>query len=153
MGDLHYRRATPDDIAGMAEVRAGDWGTAERWRETMRLYLAGEHHPRHALPQRIAFVGADGERIAALVAGHLTRRFGCDGELEWISVRPEYRRDGVATQLLGRLAEWFVCQGARRICVDVQPANKSARAFYARHGATELNPHWLVWEEIGKLCE
>jgi GNAT superfamily N-acetyltransferase len=59
----------------------------------------------------------------------------------------------VATQLLRRLAEWFVSQGARRICVDVQPANRSARAFYARHGATELNPHWMVWEDIGKLCE
>ena len=24
--------------------------------------------------------------------------------------------------------------------------------LYRRLGATELNPHWMVWEEIGKLA-
>src|SRR5579862_6352271 len=86
-----YRQATPDDIPGMAEVRAGDWGSEPYWRERIARYLAGELHPREALPSRIAFVCADGERIAGLIAGHLTRRHGCGGELEWISVRPEYR--------------------------------------------------------------
>jgi len=236
MPDLLYRPATPADIPGMAEVRAGDWGTDAYWRERIAGYLSGEVNPRDAvrvmpdrttegLPHpgresdrvgptlsskrrqsrlvpgtaaRVAFVCVDQQRITipnrateariedsgtptashksdasdvrivGLIAGHLTRRFGCDGELEWISVRPEYRGLGVASQLLCRLAEWFLAQdlgsmlgptlperglGARRICVDVEPTNRIARRFYARHGAVDLKPHWMVWEDIGKLCE
>jgi GNAT superfamily N-acetyltransferase len=183
---LIYRPATPADIAGMAEVRAGDWGTAEYWRERIARYLSGELTPREALPHphstgrqgappfsaaervgptRVAFVCAARERVVGLIAGHLTRRFGCDGELEWISVRPEYRGQGIASELLRRLAEWFLAQEmpygqlttdnrqlhpARRICVDVEPTNHAARRFYARHGAVDFKPHWMVWDDIGK---
>jgi hypothetical protein len=34
------------------------------------------------------------------------------------------------------------------VCVDVEPENRVARAFYSRHGAVPLNPHWLVWDDI-----
>lgn len=42
-------------------------------------------------------------------------------------------------ELLRFLARWFTRQGAARICVNVEPSNAVARAFYARHGATELS--------------
>ena len=161
MPPLVYREATPADTPGMAEVRARDWGTETYWRERIREYLAGELHPQLALPTRVAFVCADQDFIIGFIAGHLTRRFGCAGELEWISVRPEYRgqnwphpspRDeagSIASQLLRRLAEWFLKQGASRVCVDVEPTNHTARRFYARHGAIDLKPHWMVWEDVG----
>jgi hypothetical protein len=41
--------------------------------------------------------------------------------------------------------------GAKRICVDVDPANAVARRFYTRNGAEHLNEHWMVWNDIGKL--
>ena len=151
MAELAYRQATSADIPAMAEVRAGDWGTEEYWRERIARYLAGELHPQHALASRIAFVCARQDQIVAVVAGHLTRRFDCHGELEWISVRPEYRERGIASELLYRLGEWFAANDARRICVDVEPSNHAARRFYARHGAIDLKPHWMVWEDIGKL--
>lgn len=153
MTDVHYREAADADVPAMAEIRAGDWGTEEYWRERISRYLAHESHPREALPIRVAFVGSQGDRIVGLIAGHLTRRFGCEGELEWISVRPEYRSRGVASELLYRLAQWFVTQRALRVCVDVEPANTTARRFYARHGATDLKPHWTVWEDISKVLE
>jgi hypothetical protein len=43
--------------------------------------------------------------------------------------------------------------GSRRVCVDVEPANDVALRFYARHGAVDLKPHWMVWEDIGQLCD
>jgi len=82
------------------------------------------------------------------IAGHLRRRYGCDGELEWINVVPECRGTGIASGLLRLLAAWFVEQEASRICVDVDPANTAARRFYVRHGAEYLNEHWLVWNDI-----
>jgi hypothetical protein len=55
----------------------------------------------------------------------------------------------VASGLLAELARWFVAQDARRVCIDVVPTNTVARGFYAHHGARALNPHWLVWDDIG----
>lgn len=86
-----------------------------------------------------------------LIAGHLTRRFGCDGELEWISIRQEYRRRGIASELLRRLAEWFAARGALRVYVDVDPSNEAARRFYRGHGANDLKPHGMISNDIGQV--
>ena len=139
----------------MAEVRAGDWGTEEYWRERISRYLAHkvQPQPKEALSTRVAFVCAEGDRTVGLIAGHLTRRLGCKGELEWISVRSQYRSRGIASELLHRMAEWFVAQRALRVCVDVEPSNTTARRFYARHGATDLKPHWMVWEDLSTILE
>jgi ribosomal protein S18 acetylase RimI-like enzyme len=148
-----YRRASLEDVAGMAEVRAGDWGSEEFWRERIAKYLAGESHPQRALAPRVAFVCVDAERVVGLIAGHLTRRFNCAGELQWISVRPEFRGRGIASQLFLLLADWFAAQGALRVCVDVEPSNATARRFYAGHGAVDLKPSWMVWADIRKPSE
>jgi ribosomal protein S18 acetylase RimI-like enzyme len=150
---LCYRQAQPSDIPQMAEIRAADWGTEEYWRERILKYVTGKLHPREALPERVAFVCVDQERIVGLIAGHLTRRFGCDGELEWISVRPEHRNQGIASQLLRRLAEWFVGYKAATVCVDVEPSNHAALHFYARNGAEDLKPHWMMWKNIRELLK
>jgi GNAT superfamily N-acetyltransferase len=148
-----YRQVQNADIPQMAEIRAGDWGTEEYWQERIRQYLAGDLDPREALPPRVSFVGVEGNRVVGLIAGHLTHRFGCDGELEWISVRQECRGRGIAAKLFGLLRTWFLEQGARCICVDVEPSNLVARRFYARHGAQDLKPHWMVWQDIGQIAE
>jgi ribosomal protein S18 acetylase RimI-like enzyme len=145
---MTIRLARRTDIPAMAEIRAADWGTEEYWRERILQYLTHQLHPREALRPRVSFVAVDQDRVVGLIAGHLTRRFGCDGELEWISVRPQYRRRGVAAMLIGRLAAWFVRHKALQVCVDVEPSNEAARSFYARHGAEDLKPHWMVWKDI-----
>jgi ribosomal protein S18 acetylase RimI-like enzyme len=143
-----YRRARQSDIPAMAAIRAGDWGTEEYWRERIRQYLTHKLDPKEALRPRVSFVCVERSRVVGLIAGHLTRRFGCDGELEWISVLPRSRSRGIASELFFRLAKWFVAQGAQYICVDVEPSNQGARRFYARHGAQDLKPHWMVWQDI-----
>jgi len=148
MSHLLYRQANLDDAPAMAQLRSGDWETEEYWSPRIRAYMAGNSHPRQASALRIAYLCLDGDVVVGLIAGHLTRRFGCDGELQWISVRPQYRGSGVASQLFRRLAEWFVEHQAHRICVDVQPTNEVARRFYRRHGAKDLKPSWMVWKDI-----
>lgn len=137
----------------MARLRANDWGTEEYWRERIRLYLTGQLDPKHALASRVGFVCVDGEQIVGLIAGHLTRRFGCDGELEWISVDPAYRGQKIGSELVRLLAEWFVAQNARFICVDVEPSNETGRRFYAANGAYDLKPHWMAWKDIGTVYD
>jgi ribosomal protein S18 acetylase RimI-like enzyme len=145
---MNYRLARKSDIPSMARIRAADWETEQYWRARISGYLAGELHPREALRPRVIYVATEANSLAGFIAGHLTRRYKCEGELEWIDVILEYRRSGVASELLRHLAAWFIEQKASRICVDVQPENTVARNFYTKHGAEKLNEHWLVWKDI-----
>jgi GNAT superfamily N-acetyltransferase len=111
-------------------------------------YLAGTHYPQQARAPRRAYVAEDDGRMIGFVAGHLTERFGCDGELQWIYVIPARRGGDVASDLLARMAAWFLEQKASRICVNVEIGNRVARRFYERHGARTLNQHWLVWDDV-----
>ena len=142
-----YRAATPVDVASMAQCRLDDpaAGPADA---RMTAYMEGAHHPQQALPPRIVLVGLVGHQIVGYIAGHLTRRYECEGELQYLFVAPRYRRAGVAGELLVRLAEWFALQDAHRICVNVAPENAPARAFYAKSGAQVLSQFWYVWPDL-----
>jgi GNAT superfamily N-acetyltransferase len=117
----------------------------------MAAYLAGRHHPQLAFPQRVAFLAEVNEAPAGYIAGHLTRRFGCQGEVQYLYVARPFRRAGAASALLKILAEWFVLQEARRICVNVNVDSPGADSFYVSHGAESLQPYWRVWPDIAKL--
>jgi len=142
------REANLADVDELARIRAAEWGTQPYWHARISGYMRGELHPRESLPPRVVLLASEDKIILGFIAGHLTRRFACDGELEWLNVIPERRRTGVAAALLRALATWFGSREARRICVDGEPQNAPARAFYQQHGAEDLNPHWLVWRDI-----
>jgi GNAT superfamily N-acetyltransferase len=146
------RPAEPRDIPAMAVLRSHHWETPAFWEPRVENYLFGSHSPQQALPQRAAFIAKQDGIVAGFVAGHLTRRYKCDGELEWINVAPDYRGRGIAGSLLIAMAQWFKQQNARRICVDVVPENTAARRLYSAHGAVPLNPHWMVWEDITRMA-
>lgn len=148
MPDIHYKEADKSDVPAMARLRSAEWETEEYWRDRISRYMDCELHPRLALRPRVSYAALEGECLVGFISGHLTRRHECDGELEWVNVIPERRGSGVASELLRLLAAWFVMQNASRICVDVEPGNTAARRFYMRHGAANLNEHWLVWMDI-----
>ena len=150
---LSYRELREEDIPGMASIRAAEWETREYWLGRISGYLTGESNPQHARKPRVGYVACDSDVVIGFITGHLTTRHQCDGELEWINVVPEYRGSGAASELLRMLAKWFVEQKSPRVCVDVQPTNSAARKFYRRHGAVDLNPHWLVWHDIGVVLK
>ena len=148
MTTVLYRQADKSDIPAMARIRAAEWESEEYWTARISGYMDCKLHPRQALMPRVIYVALEDDSLVGFIAGHLTRRYACHGELEWIDVVREHRRSGIASELLRRLAAWFAGQKASRICVDVDPANIAARRFYARHGADNLNQHWLVWNDI-----
>jgi ribosomal protein S18 acetylase RimI-like enzyme len=148
MNVILYRKANDADIIPMAQIRDHEWGTENYWITRIGGYMRGEHHPQHALMPRIIFVAEDKEKIIGFIAGHLTTRLGCNGELEWINVIPEYRKTGVASELLYHLAKWFVEQNSTKVCIDVAAENIPAQKFYRKHGAKNLNNHWLFWEDM-----
>jgi GNAT superfamily N-acetyltransferase len=151
MRTVPYRQVDKSDIPAIARIRAAEWEQEEYWRVRISRYLDCELHPQQALIPRVMYVASERDSIVGFIAGHLTRRYACDGELEWINVIPASRGSGVASQLLRQLASWFSEQNAARICVNVDPANTTARNFYTRHGAENLNEYWLVWNDIGAV--
>ena len=135
------------DVPSMAAIRALEWGTETFWADRIGRYLSGQHSPRQALLERTAFVAMDGSDLVGFVAGHKSRRLGCDGELQWINVVKERRGLGVASGLMTMIATWFAAQHVRRICVNVDPSNLAARRLYTKYGAEILNEQWMVWED------
>jgi len=148
MHGITIRVALLEDVVAMAELRlASGWeGGAEAG--TMRRYLAGEHHPQHALAPRAAFLAESSGTIVGYIAGHRTTRFGCAGELQWLLVAQAQRGGPAAALLLAALANWFVAQGVARVCVNVAPDNAPARRFYARYGAARLSEFWMAWPDV-----
>jgi len=144
-------QAKEADIPAMAQIRSAEWGTEDYWKTRIERYMRGEHDPQKALKPRILYVALQNFAVVGFIAGHLTRRYECDGELEWINVTAEERNNGIAASLLRLLAQWFASQHAFKICVDVDPENLVARNFYISHGATELNRHWLVWNDVRSI--
>ena len=150
---LRLRPAEESDVAAMAEIRARRWRTREFWMNRIGPYLKGEYFPQQGLAARTVFVAELDGNVVGLVAGHHSRRFGCDGELEWIDVAEERRHLGIAAKLLASIGSWFVEQNLRKICVNVDPSNDPARQFYAKHGAIPLNEHWMIWEDAGAMSK
>jgi GNAT superfamily N-acetyltransferase len=143
-----YRRALLTDVPAMAGLpRPGEAGGDPP--DRMLSYLAGESHPRQALPPRAMWLAESSGAPIGYAAGHLTRRFDCEGELQWIYVALEHRRSRIGTELLRLVASWFVEQNALRVCVDV--GDDAARPFYRQLGAVDLNKHWMVWNDISRL--
>jgi GNAT superfamily N-acetyltransferase len=150
---IRYREAQRSDLPRMARIwglEKGEGGTSE---ERMTAYFDGLHHPQHSLLPRVIYVAFEGDALIGYIAGHLTRRYGCDGELEWIYVVPELRQGGVASGLMTYLAAWFRQQNASRVCVNVASWNTVAIHFYAKHGAELMKPGWMLWNDIAVALE
>ena len=147
------REAVRSDAESMALARAAGHWTGGASASVMARYLAGEQHPQQALLPRVAYVAEAGREVVGFVAGQLTRRFGCPGEVQWLFVARAHRRGTIATALLHRLAVWFAERSASRVCVNVAPDNFRARAFYVRQGAGVLNEHWLEWTNIAAAVQ
>lgn len=146
-----YRQVSLEDVPAMAYVRSRERGEEAYWQYRIGDYLRREANPAQALPPRAAYVALFGDLIVGFVAGHLTQRLDCQGELQWINVLSEHRERGVAATLLRFLAGWFDSRRAARVCVDVHPNDRSARDFYLSQGAIPLERNWLVWENITTL--
>src|SRR5262245_3200083 len=134
---VHFQAATIDDVPAMAQCRLSDTeaGPADG---RMAAYFDGRHHPQQALAPRTGYVALADGAVVGYVAGHLTTRHGCAGELQYLYVNPAYRRRGVATALVRLLAEWFRAQLAAKVCVCVNADGPAAQPFYESLGAVTL---------------
>src|SRR5262245_20783404 len=92
---LSFRIASITDVPAMAQCRLSDpaAGSAD---PRMSAYFEGQHHPQKALLPRTGFIALTDEVVIGYIAGHLTNRYSCLGELQYLFVAPAFRRKGVA---------------------------------------------------------
>ena len=121
------------------------------WRDCISGYIHGTHNPQGALQPRTIFITSHNNTIIGFIAGHLTLRYQCQRELEWIDIIEKYRRNGIASQLVKLLAKWFIEHEAYKICID--PGNEQARLFYKKNDATDLNEHWMFWNDTSVILK
>src|SRR5207244_472536 len=78
-----FRIATAADVPTMATCRLTDpsAGPAD---SRMTAYFNGRHHPQLALMPRTGYVALADEVVIGYIAGHLTTRHGCAGELQYL---------------------------------------------------------------------
>lgn len=146
---ISYRKARIKDVPALARLRSLSWSDIDFWEPRISAYLNGTHKPQKALSGGVVFVACLEGIVIGMVAGHLTVRFDCEGELQWIDVDTTYRGQGIGVQLVKTLAAWFSEQGAHKVLVD--PGNEIARKFYARIGAANLDDHWMFWNNIEQI--
>jgi GNAT superfamily N-acetyltransferase len=149
MTNISYREATTEDTSTLAKIRGTNVEEEQHWSDRIASYMSGHQNPQQALRPRIIYVAINDGMIIGFIAGHLTRRFNCEGELQWINMIENYRQHGVASELVRLLFKWFIEQKSYRICVD--PGNDLARQFYKKNGASSLNDHWMFWIDIRNI--
>lgn len=59
-------------------------------------------------------------------------------ELHLIATAPEYRRQGLASQLLTLMMQMAQSQAISRILLEVRASNVGAQALYVQHGFSEI---------------
>ncbi len=153
LAQYQYKEAVIGDVPAVARLRREAGESHLYWEHRISAYLTGAHNPQGALPRRVLYIAEQDGVIAGFIAGHLSQRFGFQGELQWIHVGMPYRSSGMASKLLEELAGWFKSLNAVRVCVNVAPENYAAQAFYRKHGATDFQPYWLCWENISTITE
>jgi GNAT superfamily N-acetyltransferase len=136
--------ATLNDLPAMCRLRAEYQGHLLEWEPRIAAYMIGQLTPAFGLEPRTVFLAVDDNEVVGLIAGHLSRRFHCQGEIYWLNVQADRRGHRIAGQLLAALFDWFAQQNAARICIEVPPSNDSARKLLARHNAEPLGPLWFL---------
>jgi GNAT superfamily N-acetyltransferase len=152
---IGLRVVTEADVSAISECRLRDpeGGPAD---PRMAAYFRGEHHPQRALLPRTGYAAFIEGTLAGYIAGHLTTRHGCEGEVQYLFVASPFRRRGVASALLRSLAAWFRDRGAKRVCVSLDAESPAAQPFYRALGAHPLSPErklWYIWDDIGVLLK
>jgi GNAT superfamily N-acetyltransferase len=142
------RKAERSDIPALSAIRARDWGTVDFWAQRLENYFDGLYNPLDALDARVIYTAQRRVDLIGFAAGHLSRRYDCDGELQWIAVLPEFRGLGIASRLFHQIATWFAEQDAHRICINCDSEDEQVFRFLTRHGAVPINRHWMMWPDI-----
>lgn len=85
------------------------------------------------------FLIAESEQEIIAYAGAFLPNAGGEADIMTIAVKPEYRRKGIAKELISRMESWAKARGAIAMMLEVDVTNDSAISLYKNIGYETLN--------------
>lgn len=85
------------------------------------------------------FLVAEKDQAIIAYAGAFLPNAGGEGDIMTIAVKPEFRRLGIAKELIARLESWAKARGAIAMMLEVDVSNSDAISLYAKLGYEALN--------------
>jgi len=138
---ISYRRATLADMDVMTDLLflLYDGEGLGLSREE----LLAENDQIFADVNQVFFLAFDGERAVGVSHGSLRREYvngandGLKGYLEAIYVLPEYRKNGIASELVKIIERWAARNGCREMASDCLLDNTDSYNFHRKIGYEE----------------
>ena len=128
--DLSLQLARPSDAASIANMSRVLIEYGLRWRWTAERVAASIRDPDVNV-----LVASTNRRIV----GFAIMRYGEDkAHLDLLAVAPDYRRFGIARQLLQWLEKCAVVAGIFTVALEVRAGNEAAQMFYRSMGYQSL---------------
>jgi ribosomal protein S18 acetylase RimI-like enzyme len=130
MGDCRLQLARIDAASELAQMSREliETGLAHAW-TAVRIARHIEHPESLVLTARVA---------AGVCAGFAVMQFGADSaHLNLLAVRPQYRRRGIARELLSWLHTSAVTAGTFVIGLELRATSAAAHGFYSALGYRE----------------
>ena len=125
---MNVREATPADQDAVLELfRSMDWD---------RPWPRPQVGPGH-LEGRLVLVAEDGDELVGFAFGDLTTHGRA--HLNVACVRPEHRRQGVASALVAEFAARALAAGSEHVTLDVDVTNEVGQLVWQRLGFTEFS--------------
>ncbi|WP_338599597.1 ribosomal protein S18-alanine N-acetyltransferase [Sulfolobus tengchongensis] len=84
------------------------------------------------LASKLYLVAKNGDKVVGYVIGII--QYGYRGHIVSIAVKPEYRNQGIGSELLNEIEQRFKQNGARYSYLEVSISNLSAISFYYTNG-------------------
>jgi ribosomal protein S18 acetylase RimI-like enzyme len=160
VSDIEFTRGTAEDVPRLEPLWVAVHHQHQAAMPELAPYVSDEvtwreHFPMYEelfrRPETFLLLASDGDRLVGYALAHVTpveqtwiadtwatgRRIG---ELESISVLPEYRGRGIGSRLMEEVHREFERLGIEDIVIGLLPGNEGARQFYERHG---YHPNWL----------
>ncbi|MBO5270940.1 MAG: ribosomal protein S18-alanine N-acetyltransferase [Clostridia bacterium] len=123
--DLFVRRLSCEDLHAVAEVERASF--ADPWSEKMLELLTAEPNFGFCAELRGEIVGYGGMQVVL-----------DEGQITDIAVMPEYRRRGIAAEILSALLSAAKEAGLTVIFLEVRVSNLPALALYERFGFEKI---------------
>jgi ribosomal-protein-alanine N-acetyltransferase len=123
VGGIVIRKATVEDLPALLELERTCFRRGRYSKEQVDFFLKGENEE--------TFLYLDGDGAVGSVM--LSSR-GPKGKVVSIGVHPDWRKKGVARDLMKVAEEWFVDSGAAEVDLEVGISNREALNLYATLG-------------------
>ncbi|HSX30929.1 MAG TPA: GNAT family N-acetyltransferase [Candidatus Saccharimonadales bacterium] len=144
--DLHI--ATPQDNlqAICAQMQPGKWGADNE----MTSYQPDELKAYLESDNTLLLLAKDGDKIAGAALCYILPHPARQGSLyaHEVDTHPDYRRQGVATQMMRELQKIAKERGLTEVWLSTESTNAAANGFYRSLNPTETEPSVVYAYEV-----